>query len=286
MERHLIIDTICSSIATLYPQREAKAIAYVAAEHFFGFSLTQAIIEPDVQVDVDPNLLRDICRQLAAHRPVQYVTGMAEFSGLRFSVNEHVLIPRPETEELVRWITYDACRHPSLKVLDVGTGSGIIAVTLSLGLVEPYVDAVDISQDALNVARHNASINNAQVNFVCADALSNQEFRSRLPHHEYDIIVSNPPYVPASEYDSMCDNVRKFEPATALFVPDDNPLVFYRAIAGHAYALLTHGGKLFFEIHERFADEVCRLLETLGFADVECRKDINNKPRIVKCVKK
>ena len=286
MERRLIIDTIRRSVAELYPHREALAIAYAAAEHFFEFSLTQTIIDPAVQVDVDTALLDDVCRQLAAGRPVQYVTGTAEFMERSYVVDENVLIPRPETEELVRWIIGDSDRVPLLRVLDVGTGSGIIAVSLALGLCEPYVDAADISPEALDVARRNASNNKASVSFVCADALADDEFRSRLPHRTYDIIVSNPPYVPDSEYDSMCDNVRKFEPAAALFVPDDNPLLFYDAIARHARTLLNVRGRLFFEIHERFADEVCRLLEELGFADVECRKDINNKPRMVRCVKK
>ena len=286
MERRLIIDTIRRSVAELYPQREALAIAYTAAQHFFGFSRTQTIIEPSVQVNVDAALLDEVCRQLAAGCPVQYVTGAAEFMERQYVVDEHVLIPRPETEELIRWIIDDSSGEPSLRVLDVGTGSGIIAVSLALELLKPSVDAVDISPEALIVARRNALNNNTSVCFVCADALADDEFRNRLPHDTYDIIVSNPPYVPDSEYDSMCDNVRKFEPASALFVPDDNPLLFYDAVARHALTLLDNGGRLFFEIHELFAENVCRLLENFGFVDVECRKDINNKPRMVRCVKR
>ena len=285
MERRSIINTISDSAAGLYPKREAYAIAYAVAEYFWAFSMAQCLADPHAEVDVDQEILHNICRQIANARPVQYITGMAEFYGRRFAVDENVLIPRPETEELVQWIISDFrdVAHPN--ILDIGTGSGVIAISLALELASSCVTAADISAAALAVASANARTNNAVVDFRQADVLA-ADFRNAMPHSEYGIIVSNPPYIPLSEYDSMCDNVREFEPHTALFVADDDPLVFYREIGCHALELLAVGGRLYFEIHERFAEEVCRLLESLGLSDVECRNDINNKPRMVRCVRK
>ena len=286
MERRSIIKTISESVAAIYPQREAMAIAYTVAQNFWEFSMAQCLADPAADVRVDPAMLADICRQLADARPVQYVIGAADFYGRRFAVNEQVLIPRPETEELVHWIISDFKNISRPKVLDIGTGSGAIAISLALELDAACVDAVDISAGAIGVAAGNARSNGAVVDFRQADALANSDFRNALPHSNYNIIVSNPPYIPRSEYDSMCDNVRRFEPHTALFVADNDPLVFYREIGRNALELLADGGRLYFEIHESFAAEVCRLLESLGLSDVECRHDINNKPRMVRCVRK
>lgn len=173
-----------------------------------------------------------------------------------------------------------------MRLLDIGTGSGAIAVALSRLLVAPTVDAADISPDALVFAAENAAVNGAAVHFVQADATAPYDtFAGLLPRHRYDVVVSNPPYIPRSEYASMRDNVRLYEPAGALFVEDADPLLFYREIGHKAARLLDAGGRLFFEVHEDYACGVCTLLSGQGFVGVECRCDMNGKPRMVRCVK-
>lgn len=288
MKRIDLVNSVRSRISTIYTPEEARVVAYVVAERFYGFTLAQSVADPYVEIDAyDEGLIEEVCAQLLLHRPLQYVTGETEFCGMRFSVKEGVLIPRPETEELVRLISSERGGKAGLRVLDVGTGSGAIAVALAKTLCTPVVDAVDISQDALAIARGNASDNGVDVTFVLSDALlSPDKFRASLPHDEYDIIVSNPPYIPASEYEFMRDNVRKYEPATALFVEDSDPLLFYREIGEKAVQLLRSGGRLYFEIHAHFATEMVDLLVGLGFVDVECLEDMNGKARMTRCTKR
>ena len=213
--------------------------------------------------------------QLAAGRPVQYVVGHTEFYGHRFTVREGVLIPRPETEELVSWVVHDERRAHAL--LDVGTGSGCIAVTLARLIPESRITAVDISEKALSIARENARRLDAKVDFRQGDALGELFPGQR---EQFDLIVSNPPYIPRSEKASIRVNVTGYEPAEALFVEDGDPLIFYRAIARNARRLLRPGGRLYFEIHENFADETFRMLTREGFPDTAVRRDLNDKNRM------
>lgn len=287
MERKDAIARIMEAVASIYSREEARIIAWEVAGHIGGFTRSQGIADPSAPIpDASEGALEEACRQLAAGRPLQYVVGQSEFYGLPFAVAEGVLIPRPETEELVLWIIRDNGRREGTRVLDIGTGSGAIAVALAHNLPRAVVDAVDVSPDALRIAADNAARNHVAVRFLAGDALQpTTEFVKGLLQVRYDVVVSNPPYIPASEYADMRDNVRRWEPAAALFVPDDDPLRFYRAIGRHALHVLAPGGRLYFEIHERFGREVCDLLQAEGFLQVECRKDLNNKARMVRCVR-
>ncbi|MDE6217635.1 MAG: peptide chain release factor N(5)-glutamine methyltransferase, partial [Muribaculaceae bacterium] len=209
------------------------------------------------------------------HEPLQYILSLAYFYGMNFKVGPGVLIPRPETEELVDMIAA-ASKAPDLHVLDVGTGSGCIAIALSRNLRFADVDAIDFSEKALSYARENAEALKANVNFIHADI-----FSWTPKENDYDIIVSNPPYIDEQEMESMDSNVLDYEPREALFVPDDNPLLYYRRIAEVASEALRPGGHIYFEINPRHADSLKQLLEDFGFSDVEVTLDIHARKRFI-----
>jgi release factor glutamine methyltransferase len=220
-------------------------------------------------------------KDLKKEKPLQYILGKADFYGLKFIVDENVLIPRPETEELVHLIIKDVKSSgltAPISILDIGTGSGCIPVTLKKHIPRADVFAVDISEKALEMAHLNATINAVEVNFILFDILSDSEF----PVPDLDIIVSNPPYVKLSEKETMKENVLAYEPHIALFVNDEDALLFYRAIANHALKKLKPGGKIYFEINEELGFETKELMEQKGFKNVELIKDINNKNRILR----
>lgn len=271
-----ILDRIRTALTPLYGEREARSIALIAVGDLTGLSITALLTDPGARLEIEG--LETVIGQLAEGVPVQYATGVAEFRGRRFAVCEGVLIPRPETEELVEWVV--RAETGARKILDVGTGSGCIAVSLALELPHTELFAADISTDALSVAAENCRALGAQVTLRQADALGDlkQRFSER-----FDAIVSNPPYVPQSEFDTMHINVRAHEPALALFVPDDDPLRFYRAIARAGRDMLTPGGRLYFEIHTRYADEMCEMLVWEGYTDTEVRDDLFGKPRMICC---
>lgn len=223
--------------------------------------------------------LEDILSRLKKGEPHQYVFGKSEFYGIEFRVTPDVLIPRPETEELVEWILTENSSAESV-ILDIGTGSGCIAVTLAKKLPDAVVDAWDLSERAVSVAADNALRNGVEVHFTIRDIL--QPFSSEV---SYDVIVSNPPYVMESEKESMERNVLSFEPHEALFVPDDNPLLFYERIAALAFEMLKERGRLYFEINRSKGEIICEMLRERGFADVELRKDISGNSRMIRAVK-
>jgi release factor glutamine methyltransferase len=285
MNRIKLIDRIAKAVEGIYEAREAKAIAFAAAEGLYGIGRTAVIAEPEAEIaDYDERLVAAVCARLASGEPLQYVLGRTEFCGLEFGVAKGVLIPRPETEELVDWICRDYSGYKGLRILDIGTGSGAIAIALALRLPESEVEAGDISADALAIATANAERLEAKVAFALQDILAPAESVC-LPANNYDIIVSNPPYIPIRERDAMQVNVKDYEPAGALFVSNDDPLVFYREIGLRAQAWLKQGGAIYFEVHEDYAAETCKLMQVQGFTDIECRNDINDKPRMVKCLK-
>ena len=268
----------------VYDRREAVSVAHTMLEDLAGISRTRLFLYPDAEIDVPADMER-ILGELRSGRPVQYITGRCEFNGLEFRVREGVLIPRPETEELVELVAAENAGVRS--VLDIGTGSGAIAVSLAKLLPEACVRATDISPEALAIARGNAVANGVDVEFFQADILSeSSDWEGTWADAMFDIIVSNPPYIPAGDIPFMHRNVVGYDPHIALFVPDFDPLVFYRAIAGHAVRLLAPGGGLYFEIYEHFAEEMRGLLEGFGFADIEVIRDINGKNRIVRCRKR
>lgn len=232
----------------------------------------------------DSELLKaeDIVERLKNSEPIQYILGKYEFYGLIFQLTPDVLIPRPETEELVEWIISENLKDKS-SVLDIGTGSGCIAVTIAKKIKVADVNAWDISKPALEVASNNAAINGVNIQTSNIDILSDEDIiQFRNSEVEFDVIVSNPPYVTEREKNTMEDNVLKYEPHIALFVPDDDPLLFYRRIADIAQVLLKDNGKLFFEINSAFVNELVEMLKEKGYINIEVRKDISGKLRMLK----
>ncbi|MEG1841787.1 MAG: peptide chain release factor N(5)-glutamine methyltransferase [Alistipes sp.] len=272
--RRQIVRSVAASLETLYGEREARQIALLAVAELAGLRTTDLLVDPDQLLDVDG--LEHIVTELSAGRPLQYVLGSTDFCDLRIGVREGVLIPRPETEELVQWVVRE--NAAATQLLDIGTGSGCIALALKCQLPQATVLATDLSEDALTVARENATALNLAVEFRRADAL--HDLTTVFPE-SFDAIVSNPPYIPQNERSAMRCNVTDYEPMEALFVPDDDPLLFYRSIAHAAHQMLTLGGRIYYEIHENFSREVCNLLRTEGFSEVQLRNDFNDKPRMV-----
>ena len=266
------IQTIEEALSPLYDSREATAIAREVVCRVCGYTFSQLVINYDSECIIEN--LQTIIDQLAASRPVQYVTGVAEFYDLEFKVCEGVLIPRPETAELVAQIVADT--HPGAKILDVGTGSGAIAVALAKSIEGAKVTAVDISDVALEIAAENAERNGVNIAFYKADALGDMSSLG-----EFDIIVSNPPYIPQSDVVRMARNVVDYEPHTALFVADDDALCFYRSIAQNGVKMLRMGGALYFEIYEQFGEQIRQMLEQMGYNDIVVAKDVFGKERMV-----
>ncbi|MCH5331546.1 MAG: peptide chain release factor N(5)-glutamine methyltransferase [Alistipes sp.] len=270
---------IADAIEALYGRREAVAIARSAVMAAEGITLSYLVAHADETCGIADT--ERITSELAAGRPLQYVTGHCEFRGMDFEVGEGVLIPRPETEELVEAVINRA--SDGAAVLDLCTGSGCIAITVAKEVEGSRVTAVDISQRALDYARKNSLRAGVAVDFLAGDILHGGV--DMLPDGRFDIVVSNPPYVPMSDIVSMHTNVKDYEPHKALFVDDRQPLVFYEAIAIIARRLLREGGWLCLEIYERFGDRISDLLRHEGFKDIAVLNDANLKPRIVCCRK-
>lgn len=271
-------------IATSYEDGEARAIARILIEELFGLSYTDIVCGATDQLSADDTLRLDTAvRRIEQGEPLQHVLGYADFGGNHFGVNASVLIPRPETEWLVdegeRLINgaYNAASSAPKRILDIGTGSGCIAISLKLRLGEAYVEAWDISEEALRTAESNAKALKAEVAFCKRDALRAEE---SVAH--WDLIVSNPPYICDSERANMDDNVLLHEPHTALFVPDDDPLRFYRAIARYGRETLKDGGALLFEINPLLAEEMRRMLEAESYRRIEIVVDEFGKERFAK----
>ena len=274
MTRRETVDRLTARLVPLYGEREARAIARSAVAELAEIPLSALLTDPGAELAVEG--LAEAEAQLAAGKPLQYVVGHTEFYGRRFAVREGVLIPRPETEELVDRMVRS--ERGARKLLDVGTGSGCIAASLALTLPEAEVYAADISDAALTVAAENFQQLDAKVTLRKADALNGLE--TVFPER-FDAIVSNPPYVPESDRAAMHPNVRDHEPALALFVPDGDRIRFYRAIAQAGRRMLVPGGRLWFEIYEHAADEVVRMLGGEGYTDTEVLRDLFDKPRMV-----
>ena len=266
------IQKIEGAISALYDSREATAVARQVVCRRCGYNFSQLVVHYDDEVQIPD--LESIVAELAAARPVQYVLGEAEFCDLDFTVSEGVLIPRPETEELVEWVASGAKR--GARILDVGTGSGAIAVALAKKVEGAEVVAVDISEKALQIAAENVARHSANVTLVKADALGDMSHLG-----QFDIIVSNPPYIPQSDMPNMHSNVVDYEPHAALFVEDDDPLCFYRSIAQNGVKMLREDGRLYFEIYERFGAQMVKMLEEMGYSDSEVVKDVFGKERMV-----
>jgi release factor glutamine methyltransferase len=269
-------------LTSLYDPAEANSIKYIAMEVVTGLSKTQIRAFPEKGLsDEQSQMLTQIVLKLKTGGPIQYVLGHTEFYGLPFKVTPAVLIPRPETEELVEWVIMTAKDFKSQQnILDIGTGSGCIPITLKKHLPIANLLAVDISTKALTIAKQNAELNNVEVNFMEVDILS--EDQTPLSKQRFTIITSNPPYVTNQEKTQMHTNVLNHEPHLALFVADDEPLIFYNAIADFARLHLELNGYIFFEINENFAEQTIELLKLKAFKNITLRKDIRGKDRMIR----
>lgn len=267
-----IWEETATELAKVYDRREAENVAYLLLEDVFGVAKTDILL--DNQKSYSSEKLENCIERLLAHEPLQYVTGFTYFFGRKYHIQKGALIPRPETEELVQLIINENdIERP--KILDVGVGSGCIAISLALEL-RTEVLGTDVSEDALAIAQKNGIALGAKVSFTKHDILTSDLLEKGL-----DILVSNPPYIPNEEKALMNKNVLAFEPETALFVPDADPIVFYKRIGDQGLESLKKGGKLYFEIHENFGDAVKMYLEQIGYAEVKIHKDMQGKDRMV-----
>ena len=276
MTRNSFRGLFLKRLQTLYDSRESAALLRWYVQDRLGIPYHQFLLDGDDEMPGNVDYLSELER-LSAGEPLQYVVGFTEFCGLRFRTDARALIPRPETEELVAAVVDENAGLSGLKVLDVGTGTGAIAVSLAARLDHAAVAACDISADALALAAENARLNDVQVHFEQCDILQ-CDCLSEI----YDIIVSNPPYIPEKVRDTLHQNVVNFEPGIALFVPDDQPLLFYEKIASLAMQSLSPNGKLYFETYEEYHPQLVAMLEGKGFSDVESRKDFYGRPRFVR----
>ncbi|MCF6308001.1 MAG: peptide chain release factor N(5)-glutamine methyltransferase [Flavobacteriaceae bacterium] len=307
-----------ASIYELYPSEEVQSFFNLLSEKHLGMSRIEIALNSEKSISEENiSKFEAATQRLKSFEPVQYIIGETEFYGLPFKVNKNVLIPRPETEELVSWVVeslekrrewrekrvekkesenYESKRlsaslHPDNyrdceKILDIGTGSGCIPIVLASKLPEAEIIAVDISMEALEVAKQNASLNKVNIDFKKVDILNSDNWNLKFKNLEFNCIVSNPPYVRELEKELMEPNVVKYEPATALFVKDNDPLLFYRKIAQFGKEYLKPNGLLFFEINEYLGEKMLKLLKEEDYSEIEIKKDIFGKDRMLKCIKK
>ena len=275
---HPIVNEIRDALRENYPDTEALALAKMLLVEVFGFSTLELYGGKDKEISgKHRDVLDEMIRRLKKNEPIQYIIGIETFGGLTFEVNQNVLIPRPETRELVEWIAEDCQLEDPCKILDIGTGSGCIAISLAKLLEQVEVEAWDVSEGALQVARRNAERNQVDVLFRKMDVLGD------VPEGMlYDVIVSNPPYIAEKEKSQMEHNVLDWEPSIALFVPDEDPLLFYRRIAQLGGSMLKKGGSLYYEINQAYGQETMEMLASMGYQSIELRKDVWGNDRMVK----
>lgn len=271
----------------LYGENEVDSFFYWLLEHYFQMNRLSLALKPQLTLtEAEEQPLFEALRRLKQYEPIQYIIGQTEFFGLMFKVNQNTLIPRPETEELVQWIIQCGSRlspKSQLKILDIGTGTGCIAIALAKHMPHAKVFAVDISNEALKMAKYNANLNNVEVEFMQMDVLDENNWYDIFDvETKFDIIVSNPPYVRQQEKLQMKNNVFDYEPDLALFVEDDNPLVFYKSITRLAVDKLNPRGQLFFEINQYLGAEMKQMIKTFPFNNIELRKDIFGNDRMFK----
>jgi len=272
------------ALTTVYDANEIEALTLMVISEITNLSNGQIKAFPEKEITLEQaERLNNILLRLRTGEPVQYILGYTEFYGLPFKVNSSVLIPRPETEELVEWVLTSVDKsQPEINILDIGTGSGCIAISLKKNLSKAQVSAIDISTGALDVAKQNAVLNEVEVKFIEADILNPSNFNLQPV---IEIIISNPPYVTLYDKSQMHTNVTDFEPHTALFVPEDNPLLFYKAIADFAVEKLKPNSLLFLEINESLGIETVEMLKIKGFKNIELRKDMSGRDRMIKATR-
>lgn len=269
-------------LAEIYSPNEIQSFFFLLCKNYLGMSKTDVILNKEQAVSESELLKFNFAiKDLKAEKPIQYILGETEFFGFDFKVNNHTLIPRPETEELLSWIIEEEKIKPKIKILDIGSGSGCIAIGLSKSIQDSAVWGVDISPEALEIAKLNTKNLNASVEFRILDILNPQHKLNNL----FDVIVSNPPYVLRSEQALMKNNVLKYEPGKALFVEDSDPLLFYKNILDFSNSHLVINGSIYFEINENMGNEIYNLLESKNFNSIELRKDLYGKDRMVRAKK-
>ncbi|MFM9988476.1 peptide chain release factor N(5)-glutamine methyltransferase [Flavobacterium sp.] len=269
-------------LASIFDEKEIESFFYIVLDAFHQLKRVDLVLNPDLELDSIQILQWEtVLSQLKEQKPIQYILGETEFFGLPFYVNENTLIPRPETEELVEWIIKDLKneRFKDLKILDIGTGSGCIAISLAKNLPNASVFAIDISEKALATAKKNAELNDVKVTFIQKNILETEDL-----YQQFDIIVSNPPYVRNLEKQEIHKNVLEYEPHLALFVEDNDALIFYKKIAKLATKNLSENGQLYFEINQYLGKEMIELLEKYDFKNIELKKDIYENDRMIRCV--
>ena len=271
-----ILSYFREELSAVADEREITSWYYISMQYLLAYNRSDCIINSNQVLNKSQrSKIKQIVVELKTHKPIQYILGKTEFYGLKIKVNEHTLIPRPETEQLVDWIL----KENFVTALDIGTGSGCIPIALAKN-TDAKVLAIDVSKDALLIAEENAKKNEVEIDFIHQDILQTNSLQ------KVDLIVSNPPYVLESEKGKMQENVLDYEPELALFVEDSNPLIFYKKIASLAFNFLNENGKLFFEINTKFGKETIELLADIGFVNIELKKDMNDKDRMIKAIKK
>ena len=271
-----ILSYFREELSAVAVEREITSWYYIYMQYLLVYNRSDCIINSNQVLNKSQlSKIKQIVAELKTHKPIQYILGKTEFYGLKIKVNEHTLIPRPETEQLVDWIL----KENFVAALDIGTGSGCIPIALAKH-TDAKVLAIDVSEDALLIAEENAKNNEVEIDFIHQDILQTNSLQ------KVDLIVSNPPYVLESEKEKMQENVLDYEPELALFVEDKNPLIFYKKIASLAINFLNENGKLFFEINAKFGKETIEMLADIGFVNIELKKDMNDKDRMIKAIKK
>lgn len=280
MQIHQFKKQFFSELSGNYPQTEVQSFFNVLVEFQLNLSRVELALLPNLEINnTDLLFFLNALSDLKNQKPIQYIIGETEFYSLPFNVNKHVLIPRSETEELVDWIIKDYQHTKNIKILDIGTGSGCIAISLSKNLPNAEVYAIDISPEALQVAQNNAIKNHVNIQFIEADILSLKKLSQ-----SFDIIVSNPPYLRELEKKQMQQNVLANEPQLALFVRNENPLLFYEKISELAKSHLINNGSLYVEINQYMGGKTVQLLESKGFKNIQLKKDLYDVDRMVKAI--
>ncbi len=283
-----------NSLQNIHEEQEIESFFFILTEYLHHLKRVDVALQPDFELsDSDIQKWNAIVSDLQQEKPIQYITGETWFYGLQFEVNENTLIPRPETEELVEWIIESQksnVQSQTLAILDIGTGTGCIPISLKTNILQANVSAIDVSEHALEVAKRNAELNKVEINFIQANILEVQDLSQlSTPNSQlrtnFDIIVSNPPYVRNLEKQEIKKNVLEYEPHLALFVEDTDALLFYRKIAQLALKNLSPNGLLFFEINQYLGNETVELLKNLGFKNIELKKDLYGNDRMIKCEK-
>ncbi len=268
---------IFQELHKLYSKSELDYLEKLILEEITKMPFSQFFLQNKILTEKEKEKSIKIINRLKQNIPIQYVLNKAYFYNLSFYVDSNVLIPRPETEELVEWIIEEyKNKEIPINILDIGTGSGCISICLAKSISNSNVYAIEKFSKALDIAKKNAQLNNTTINFICADILSEVKLKEK-----FDVIVSNPPYIPIIEKQQMDNKVINNEPNTALFVPNSNPIIFYEKIADFAKFHLKENGKLFFEIHQNFGKEVKEILDKKGFSNIELKKDISNNNRMI-----